>query len=74
MTVIPPIIDYESRNGTILCPGCRGIMRPVHWHYPDKEPLFTDTFLCTDCGEYLFDKDHQECMTFPRNVKEEKEC
>jgi len=73
MTVIPPVIAQDNR-GTILCPGCRGIMRPVHWHYPNKDPLFTDTFLCTDCGEYLFDKENQECMTFSRNMREKKEC
>jgi len=73
MTVIPPVIAQDN-IGTILCPGCGGIMRPVHWHYSDQEPVFTDTFLCTDCGEYLFDKENQECMTFPRNMREKKEC
>jgi len=69
MTVIPPIIDYESEHGNIHCPGCKASMRPVHWHYPDKKPLFTNMYLCTDCGEYVFDKHTQECLTLPKNVK-----
>jgi len=62
---ISPRIDKEGR---IRCPECGGLMRPLHWHYPDKQSLFTEMYLCTDCGEYVFDKNKQECMTFPGNI------
>ena len=73
MKTLQPIIDYNSTYGTILYPGCKGVMQPVHWHYKYKPPLFTNMFLCTDCGEYIFDKEKQECMTFPKNIRKEGE-
>ena len=68
MKRIYPIIDYESEHGTILCPGCKGVMQPIHWHYSYKDPLFTNMYLCLNCGEYVFDKENGECMTFPKNI------
>ena len=73
MKEIPPIIDYESDYGNILCPGCKALMRPLHWHYPDRKPLFTNMYLCTDCGEYIFDKHTQQCLTLPKNVQVSEE-
>ncbi len=36
----------EMRDGTLLCPKCRGEMHPLYL-YEDREP---DTWLCFSCG------------------------
>jgi hypothetical protein len=36
----------ESRDGTLLCPKCRGEMHPL-FLYEDREP---DVWLCFSCG------------------------